>query len=355
MSIIADTMSEARPDLNREAFLPSERNIASRNIRLSESKCGVAVSNIRSAAFSIEKPVAFDDAPTVAAPKTKAKPTRGATRRRAARAAVARSQRAARRPFHMRAWVHLALMTVLVGGVGYVVIYAPPISGKAAARRVAVASALPAIPTIEVLVAQTPEPLMSITSETAPETDGMTEAESVAAAAHEIVLEARKISESLAMLGATVYFPPTQVVDLGPVVLKDEGDWAVSPPRPAPRSRRQPSRSVARRVRPPAPPTPDEADEVLYESAAPDEFLPDGEWRASDPVSITHEGAPRSARRAQAEFELEGIFYDPNRPMAIVNGEVVEVGHRIGRARVLEIKPTRVKITVGDTIKILTL
>ena len=56
----------------------------------------------------------------------------------------------------------------------------------------------------------------------------------------------------------------------------------------------------------------------------------------------------RSAAGDQAsELDLSGILWDPSQPMAIINGEMVQVGDELDDYRVLEIGPDHVSLTDG--------
>jgi hypothetical protein len=48
------------------------------------------------------------------------------------------------------------------------------------------------------------------------------------------------------------------------------------------------------------------------------------------------------------ELKVQGIFYDPTRPQAIVNGKAIGVGGRIGDFRVKAISPYRVTFVAPD-------
>lgn len=56
--------------------------------------------------------------------------------------------------------------------------------------------------------------------------------------------------------------------------------------------------------------------------------------------------APLIAPPSAPALKLQGIFYNPNRPSAIVNGKTVFVGNSVGELRVLAI--TREAVTLGS-------
>lgn len=57
--------------------------------------------------------------------------------------------------------------------------------------------------------------------------------------------------------------------------------------------------------------------------------------------------APLIETPSAPALKLQGIFYNPNRPSAIVNGKTVFVGNSVGELRVLAI--TREAVTLGST------
>lgn len=67
------------------------------------------------------------------------------------------------------------------------------------------------------------------------------------------------------------------------------------------------------------------------------------------PASQTAAGSSTSSK-----LKVQGIFYDPSRPQAIVNGRTIGVGARVGDFRVKAISPDRVVFIAADgTEKIL--
>jgi len=52
----------------------------------------------------------------------------------------------------------------------------------------------------------------------------------------------------------------------------------------------------------------------------------------------------------QSGLVLSGILWDKNRPMAIIEGEVIEKGERIGNKTVIEIKQDRVIFSDGEVL-----
>ena len=91
--------------------------------------------------------------------------------------------------------------------------------------------------------------------------------------------------------------------------------------------------------------------EVLYESAS----IPAMEEGESESVKSSSSSSSKSSasstpvRKKSSDLVLEGIFYDSTRPMALINGEIVEVGSRVGKARVLEIQRDSVRIEQSGT------
>ena len=49
-----------------------------------------------------------------------------------------------------------------------------------------------------------------------------------------------------------------------------------------------------------------------------------------------------------SNFNLSGILYDQQKPMAIINGRVVSEGALIGGAQLLEIQPNLVRLSLKD-------
>lgn len=61
-------------------------------------------------------------------------------------------------------------------------------------------------------------------------------------------------------------------------------------------------------------------------------------------------GSPSGERR----YELNGILWDPQRPSAIINNQVVSVGDRLRGWQVMEIRKDRVVLSDGATTRELT-
>ena len=63
----------------------------------------------------------------------------------------------------------------------------------------------------------------------------------------------------------------------------------------------------------------------------------------------------RGARAGQASgLTLSGVLWDPNQPMAIINGQMVHVGDELEGYRILEITQDRVSVTDGtQTLQLL--
>jgi len=58
--------------------------------------------------------------------------------------------------------------------------------------------------------------------------------------------------------------------------------------------------------------------------------------------------APIAAEKdLRAEFTLTGILWDKDKPLAIINDEVVKVGERVGNKMVVDIKKDRVTLSDG--------
>ena len=70
------------------------------------------------------------------------------------------------------------------------------------------------------------------------------------------------------------------------------------------------------------------------------------------------ESAPASAMPDTAQaptFRLQGIFYRPAKPSAVVNSKTVFIGDRIANAKVTAIDHQSVTLDLADEIKVLTL
>jgi hypothetical protein len=86
------------------------------------------------------------------------------------------------------------------------------------------------------------------------------------------------------------------------------------------------------------------ATEVLYEALP---TPPPPAATAEAPASASGRQVARaSASRAASlqEIKLSGIFWDKTRPMAMINGDIVEVGQAVGSARVVEINPQSIVV-----------
>jgi MSHA biogenesis protein MshK len=70
---------------------------------------------------------------------------------------------------------------------------------------------------------------------------------------------------------------------------------------------------------------------------------------ASDP------GAPSAKGGEVAALRLESVLIAPDRRIAVINGQAVRVGQRIGDARVLRITETEVALREGASTQILKL
>lgn len=55
-------------------------------------------------------------------------------------------------------------------------------------------------------------------------------------------------------------------------------------------------------------------------------------------------------RNMQSEVALTGILWDKDKPLAIVNGEIVKKGTRIGNKTLIEIKRDRVILSEGEVL-----
>ena len=79
---------------------------------------------------------------------------------------------------------------------------------------------------------------------------------------------------------------------------------------------------------------------------------------AAEPVPATPSAAPVAAAQPPpkpAAPKLEGIFYRPDRPAAVLDGRMVFVGDRLGTFQVREITRTRVTVTTPDQTNVLSL
>ncbi len=65
------------------------------------------------------------------------------------------------------------------------------------------------------------------------------------------------------------------------------------------------------------------------------------EWRR-DPFTSTSSGVVEESR----DWHLSGILWDPARPLAIINGQTVQVGDQLGAYRIVSI--TRETVTISD-------
>ncbi|HIG27988.1 MAG TPA: HDOD domain-containing protein [Verrucomicrobiales bacterium] len=100
----------------------------------------------------------------------------------------------------------------------------------------------------------------------------------------------------------------------------------------------------------------EQEDELIYSSIEKGtEDAPDsGESIELVSESVEELSAGLSAKKLP-ELKLEGILYNKNLSIAIINGRVLRVGDTINEASVLEIKPDRIKLVVGNDEKILLL
>jgi hypothetical protein len=53
-------------------------------------------------------------------------------------------------------------------------------------------------------------------------------------------------------------------------------------------------------------------------------------------------GTKRGTKKTLSQFHISGIIWDPNDPLALVNGEMLRVGSRLGGAKVVKITPRSV-------------
>jgi hypothetical protein len=72
-------------------------------------------------------------------------------------------------------------------------------------------------------------------------------------------------------------------------------------------------------------------------------------------ASAEFASSPVAADEAQPIFKLQGIFYRPANPSAVVNSKSVFVGDRIGNAKVKAIDHQSVTLEVAGETKVLTL
>ena len=65
---------------------------------------------------------------------------------------------------------------------------------------------------------------------------------------------------------------------------------------------------------------------------------------------------PPPPAAAQVEFPpltLQGIFYRPKNPSALINGRTLFVGDQIGEVKVIAIEPRSVKVELHGAVKVL--
>jgi hypothetical protein len=65
--------------------------------------------------------------------------------------------------------------------------------------------------------------------------------------------------------------------------------------------------------------------------------------------------APTNAPAPQPTYKLQGIYWRPSRPSAVINGKTVYIGNRVENARVTAIDQESVTITVHGETKVLSL
>jgi hypothetical protein len=66
-------------------------------------------------------------------------------------------------------------------------------------------------------------------------------------------------------------------------------------------------------------------------------------------------GKPAAAKPAgPAPLRVEGIFWDRTRPMALINGDIVELGSRVRDGKVVDIQPSSVTIEIKGKQTVLT-
>jgi hypothetical protein len=104
---------------------------------------------------------------------------------------------------------------------------------------------------------------------------------------------------------------------------------------------------------------PEDIAAVSSGAAGSDSFLPARGAQAGDPsISLSPRGKSAfedwgrnpfviSSSGGPLRFILKGILWDAARPSAIINGEIVEKGGRIGPCMVLDIKPDKVLLNDG--------
>ncbi|HEY2951855.1 MAG TPA: hypothetical protein VGK40_04685 [Verrucomicrobiae bacterium] len=80
--------------------------------------------------------------------------------------------------------------------------------------------------------------------------------------------------------------------------------------------------------------------------SAPDELLATtGPTNMASVPTIANQAiTTESAKPATPTFKLQGVFYRPSNPSAVINGKVVYVGDKVGQARVLAIERDEVLI-----------
>jgi len=71
--------------------------------------------------------------------------------------------------------------------------------------------------------------------------------------------------------------------------------------------------------------------------------------------AITPEEAMTNALPAVAELKLQGIFFNPRRPSAVVNGKTVYVGDRVSGFHVFAITPATVTLGTANQTNVLSL
>jgi hypothetical protein len=82
---------------------------------------------------------------------------------------------------------------------------------------------------------------------------------------------------------------------------------------------------------------------------------PSGSLRATTSASAEPPSVSPVIDEASASFKLQGIFYRPANPSAVVNSKTVFVGDRIANAKVKAIDHQSVTLDVAGETKVLTL
>lgn len=72
-----------------------------------------------------------------------------------------------------------------------------------------------------------------------------------------------------------------------------------------------------------------------------------------DPTRPPHAIASSEAAPGAAANQLQSILISPGRRVAVINGETVALGGRIGDATVVKIGPTAVTLKRGDELEVL--